>query len=352
MISSKNITNNPQRYNIGEETFKVSSIADSPNSNKGGEIKPLEFPLGKFQSEDILKPLLKTDSVIVSLSSGEYLCSQKTLDSIKEFQNPHFSILSNGSITIKDKSVTIGKTIPILILDTNGLSISAKKMKNTNSFAGVESVEWLFEGEKEMGVPINLINQIDWTLTDGIDKRGDSFAIWDWKLANPSAYSIAPLNIATAQEDGKFDQKKLDTFLKEINSRLNLLNADFTAIKNTFYKGDTPPSIGVKKFERIVAQTIDEEQTVDSFITDSATAIKEVEQTPKDIAVDAQKEATQQLAKKSAEALKLETDALKTTQKSLNEKISEAGGITSYVQQKGGWDNFVKEIQKGAGGQK
>ena len=352
MIAKKEIGNNPQRYKVGETKWVVSSISDSPNSNSTSEIKPLEFPIGEFVSSDILKGVLVTDGIIVELSSGELLCSPNTLKSIKEFSNPHWSILPNGSIKVKDKSVTLGKTIPIIKLDINNLSQSASAMKNGNAFAGVESVEWIFEGEKVDGISVNLINQIDWTLTEGVEKRGDTFGVWDWKLSDESVYSIEPLLISTAQADGKFDKSKLDTFLKEINSRLNKINSDFNAIKGTFFKGSTPPNSGVKKFERVIAQTIDDTPASNTFIEEGSTTILDVKDTPKDIVAKTQTEANTELAKKAETALKLESDTLKATQKSLQEKINEAGSVTNYVTQAGGWSNFIAEMYKSQQGTK
>jgi hypothetical protein len=338
MIKAKEIGNNPQRYKLEGDVWQVSAVADSPNSNSTKEIKVLEFPFGK------IKPVLVTDGIVVLLSSGELLCSPNTLKSISDFKNPHWDITPNGKIKIKDKEITLGSSIPVIRLDINNLTQSALSSKKGNSIAGVESVEWIFEGEKMDGIPVNLINQIDWTLTEGVDKRGDTFGIWDWKLSPDSVYSIEPILVSTTQEDGKFDKAKLDTFLKEINSRLNALNSDFAAIKNTFYKGDTPPNSGVKKFKRIVAQTTDDTPTQDTFINEGPTTILSIEQTPKDKVADNQTKANTDLAKKAESALQLETDTLKATQKSLQEKISEAGSVTNYVTQAGGWDKFIREM--------
>ena len=344
MIGKKEIKNNPQRYKLEGEAWTISAIADSPNSNSTKEIKPLSFDFGKTLPSDILKSVLTTDGIVVSLSSGELLCSPNTLQSIKEYGNPHWDITSNGTIKIKDKNVTIGKSIPVIRLDINNLTQSAQSMKRGDDMAGVQSVEWIFEGEKVDGVPLNLINQIDWTLNDGVDKRGDTFGIWDWKLSPDSVYSIEPIIVSTTQEDGKFDKGKLDTFLKEINSRLNALNSDFAAIKNTFYKGNTPPNSGVKKFQRIVAQTTDDTPSHNTFITEGPTTILSVEQTPKDKVADSSQMAVDTLAQKTAETINVETSTLKATQKSLQEKISEAGSVTNYVTQAGGWDKFIREM--------
>ncbi len=344
MITNKEIGNNPQRYKVEGEKWQVSAVSDSPNSNLKGEIKPLEFPIGKLAS-DVLKPLLVTDGIVVVLSSGEYLCSQNTLDSIKDFNNPHYSITPNGEISIKDKKVVLGKSVPLIPLDINNLKQKVLDTKVSNAIAGVESVEWIFEGRKIDGVSVNLINQIDWTLTEGVDKIGDTFKVWDWKLASPSVYSIEPLNITTAQEDGKFDKGKLETFLKEINTRLNALNSDFNAIKKTFFNGANPPNSGTKEFTNIVAQTVDDSPSMNSFIEDSPTNIVNVEDTPKDKGIDASQKATDELAKKAAQQLQVEAATLRATQRSLQERIQDAGSVTDYVRQKGGWDNFVKEIR-------
>ena len=217
-------------------------------------------------------------------------------------------------------------------------------MKKGDAVAGVESVEWIFEGEKVDGIPLNLINQIDWTLTEGIDKVGDSFKIWDWKLSPDSVYSIEPINVSTAQVDGKFDKAKLDTFIKEINIRLNALTSDFNAIKATFYTGATPPNSGTNKFLNVVAQNVDDSQAHDTFITEGQTAIVSVDSTPKDKVADSSQKAVSDLATKTAENINVTKEALQTQQKSLEQKIQEAGSVTNYVTQAGGWDKFIKEM--------
>jgi hypothetical protein len=168
--------------------------------------------------------------------------------------------------------------------------------------------------------------------------------LYDLKLADASAYSIEPLVVTTTQEDGKFDTKKLDSFLLGTKDRLKILQQDFNMIKDTFYAGIAPLSKGIIKIEDRVASAQDDTSFGGDTYTKKSSTTVGTQQTPKDTAIDAQKKATEELAKKAADALKLETDSLRSTQKSLQEKVAEAGSVTDYVRQKGGWDSYVREL--------
>jgi hypothetical protein len=129
-----------------------------------------------------------------------------------------------------------------------------------------------------------------------------------------------------------------------IKDRMKVLQTDFNMIKDTFYNGTPPQSKGVVKIDNQIASSQDDTTFEGTYTKKSSTTIS-VQQTPNDKGVDAQKKATEELAQKAAQALKVETDSLKITQKTLNERIQDAGSVTDYVRQKGGWDKFVKEIQ-------
>jgi hypothetical protein len=116
-------------------------------------------------------------------------------------------------------------------------------------------------------------------------------------------------------------------------------------IRDTFYAGIAPASKGILKIENQVASAQDDTTFGGDTYTKKSSVITSVQQTPADKAIEAQKKATEELAQKAADALKIETDALKTRQKTLDERVADAGSVTDYVRQKGGWDKFVKEIQ-------
>jgi ElaB/YqjD/DUF883 family membrane-anchored ribosome-binding protein len=225
------------------------------------------------------------------------------------------------------------------LIDSTQFSVQGSQRDLVNQNAGVKEVDYIYEGNLKDGVPQNLINQINYTLGEQ-DRPGDTFSIYDLKLADPSNYSIEPLIVTTTQEDGKFDTQKLESFLGGTKDRLKILQEDFNMIKDTFYNGVPPQSKGIKDQ---IASAQDDTTFEGSYTKKSSTTVS-VQQTPKDTAIDAQQKATQELAKKAADALKLETDALRSTQKSLQEKVQEAGSVTDYVRQKGGWDSYVREL--------
>jgi hypothetical protein len=123
--------------------------------------------------------------------------------------------------------------------------------------AGVESVEYIYETELEMGIPKGLINQLNYTLKEGAQRPGDSFALWDMNLGDDTLYSIQALNITTAQEDGKLDTSKLREFLGSLGDRLSGLRTDFNSIKETFYNGLPPINKGLIQIQNRVASTED-----------------------------------------------------------------------------------------------
>ena len=289
-----------------------------------------------------IKAVLDIDGIVVKIGT-DYLCSKTTLKVIEDSNNPHYDIVANGSISVKKKTVTIGKTIPIVSIDSTQFSVIGSQRDIANQNAGVKSVDYIYEGKQTQGVSDNLIKQINYTLGER-GRPGDSFELYDLKLADPMAYSVAPLIVSTTQEDGKFEKGKLESFLMGTKERLKILQQDFDMIRETFYNGALPLSKGIVKIDNQVASSQDDTTFEGSYTKKSSETVS-VQQTPGDKAIDAQKKATEELATKAADALKLETDALRTTQKTLQDRVADAGGVTDYVRQKGGWDSFVKELR-------
>ncbi len=334
-------TQNPERYSKEDNKWVISALPKPATEKEKREIKPLKFDVGLPLTD--IKAVLNVDGILVKVGT-QYLCSKNTLKVITESNNPHYDIVANGVIPVKTKTVTIGKTIPIISIDSTQFSAKGTQRDLVNQNAGVKSVDYIYEGKTTEGVPNNLIKQINYTL--GEDTRpGDTFELYDLKLADASAYSIAPLVVTTTQEDGKFEKGKLDAFLLGTKDRLKILQQDFNMIKDTFYAGIAPQSKGIIKIEDRVASAQDDTNFGGDTYTKKTSTTVGTQQTPKDDAIDAQKKATEELATKAADALKLETDALKTRQKTLDERVAEAGSVTDYVRQKGGWDSFVKEIR-------
>jgi hypothetical protein len=233
MLNDKPINQNSDRYQIAKDEWIVSA-------SKG--IKPLTFRFGTPLQD--LKPVLEADGVIID--TGEFLlCSKGTMEIIESMKNPHYDVSVNGVVMVKSKGVKLGNTIPIIKINLTKLKPIGMSRELSNSKAGVQSVTYTYEGEMNMGVPKGIIDQLNYTLVEGRDRPGDTFSYWKWIKSNDSKYSIEKLKIETVQEDGKFDQKKLTSFLKGMGDRLTLLRSDFNSIKRTFFYGEVPSASGI-----------------------------------------------------------------------------------------------------------
>ncbi len=125
----------------------------------------------------------------------------------------------------------MGKTIPIIPIDTKRILDEIEKQKSKISFSGVKSVEWEIDGENLS----NLIKQIIWTLSPTSPKPLDTYTTWDLNLSGD--YSVGSLKIEPLDKDAKVDETKLASNLKAINDRLASLSSDFNTIKDLFYFG-------------------------------------------------------------------------------------------------------------------
>ena len=106
----KTISQNPDRYSKVGNSWVISASKD---------ITPITLPIGASLTN--LKPLIKADGIIVKLDE-DYLCSLNTLNLIKESNNPHYDIIQNGMVKVKDKEVIVGSTIKIIELNLNSLT--------------------------------------------------------------------------------------------------------------------------------------------------------------------------------------------------------------------------------------
>lgn len=332
---------NPQRYSKKGNKWSISALPLNPTPKQEQQIKPLLFDVGIPLTN--IKGVLDIDGILVKVGD-QYLCSKQTLKVIEDSNNPHYDIVENGKLDVKKKQIRLGATIPIISIDSTQFSVIGSQRDKVNQNASVKGVDYIYEGKLKGGVPLNLIKQINYTLGESA-RPGDSFELYDLKLADPTNYSIEPLIITTTQEDGKFDTQKLDSFLIGIKDRMKVLNEDFNMIKDTFYNGTPPLSKGIIKIDDKVASSQDDVTFEGTYTKKTSTTVS-IQQTPQDKAIDAQKRATDTLAKKAADALKVETDSLRTQQKSLQEKVQEAGSVTEYVRQSGGWDSYVRELYK------
>jgi hypothetical protein len=233
MINDKPINQNPDRYKVRKPQWVVSA---------GKGIKPLTFRFGEPLQD--LKPVIEADGVIID--TGEFLlCSEGTIKIIEEMRNPHYDVTINGEIMVKAKGVKLGNTIPIIKINLAKLPTIGLDRELGNKKAGVSSVTYTYEGEQVMGVPKGIVDQLNYTLVEGINRPGDTYSYWNWIKDSDTKYSIKQLTIDNVQEDGKFDQKKLAAFLKGVGDRLTLLRADFKSIKRTFFYGEVPSASGI-----------------------------------------------------------------------------------------------------------
>ena len=276
---------NPKRYLPTDNGWKISSIGDSPNGNKGGEIVPIELGRGNDISVDDLKPLLEVDEIIIHIEDY-YLVSEKTLNDIKESNNPHWDIVGNGFLTLKGREVTIGKTIPIIKVDVSKLKESGEKQDKKISNAGVSEVDYIYETQKVMGVPMGMVKQLNYTLKEEIQRPGDTFSIWNMSLGDETIYTIKKLNVDTAQADGTLDKKKLETFLVGINERIQQLRKDFNMIKGVYYNGSIPESKGKIEFTDRVASTEDDTTNDNKQVVFKETNLTSTQPQPISTAVD------------------------------------------------------------------
>lgn len=231
----KTISQNPDRYSKQGGSWVISASPD---------ILPIYLPVGVSLSN--LKPLIKANGIVVKV--GEmYLCSTTTLNEIKSSNNPHYDIVGNGEVMVKDKRVVIGKTIKIIELNLTNLTNIITDRDTLNRNAGVIDVIYGPETESVDGVPKGIIDQINYTLDQSSDRPMDEYSIFDFYgmvdyMNNPKAahYKVTPLLVQTQQADTIFDPKKLREYLIEVSDKLKLLERDFNFIQDIFYEARIP----------------------------------------------------------------------------------------------------------------
>jgi hypothetical protein len=292
-MSIKEINQNSERYTNEGAQWKISASKD---------IKPIYLPIGVPLNN--LKPVIKGNGIIVKIGL-DYLCSKQTLNDIKDSKNPHYDIVENGKLMVKDKEVSMGKTIKIIELDVTQLQTLIDKRDFQNRQAGVLDVSYIDDAENGLieGIPIKLIDQINYTLDKVSERPSDKFEVVDYfKMVdsknNPNAshYTIVPIITVTEQEKTIFEPLKLQTFLIELDKQLELLRNDFKQIQNTFFDGiiPTPNTYGII-IENIVAKTDEDDLgSTHTLRTRESSTLISVETNPintiKDDLEDAKKE--------------------------------------------------------------
>jgi hypothetical protein len=232
------LTQNADRYKVVESnapfiSMMAGSRANSPKNwiiSASKDVKPLVLSEGTpFE----FIPLLDVEGIVVKIL-GSYLISPVTLRKIKDNNNPHYSVIQNGEVN----KIPMGKTIPIIEINTEALGTLGESRDASNRFAAVKSVDYGYETEKVSGIPKGLLEQINYTLKEKGTRPADTFSIWDLGLTGD--YSIEQLKVQTAQDDGSLDKAKLDAFTTGTSERLGILREDFNSIKEIFYNGNVP----------------------------------------------------------------------------------------------------------------
>jgi len=228
----KTISQNPDRYSKQGDSWVIS--ADK-------RIKPIYLPIGVPLQN--LKPLIQANGIIVKVGE-DYLCSLTTLNLIKDSNNPHYDIVQNGTLKVKDKGVVMGKTIKIIELDVSRLETIGNLQDTKGIKAGVSSVEYIYEGTKTDGISNNLITQINYTLNEDSIRGLDTYTLYQLKLAPDAAYSLDALDIVLQPQNELLDMPKLKVFTDGVRERLTLLRKDFNMIKEMFFNGIIPLNMG------------------------------------------------------------------------------------------------------------
>ena len=231
----KPISQNPERYSKQGSSWVISASK---------AVTPIKLPIGVPLQN--LKPLILADGIIVKVGD-DYLCSLITLNLIKQSNNPHYDIVQNGGVKVKDKEVIVGKTIKIIELNVASLNAIMASRDILNKNAGAIDVVYGGETELVAGVPKGIIDQINYTLNEESKRPKDEYSIFDFysmvdykNNEKASHYKITPLLVQTQQADTIFDPTKLREYLIEVADKLKLLEIDFNLIQDIFYEAKLP----------------------------------------------------------------------------------------------------------------
>jgi hypothetical protein len=224
------IQQNPQRYSKKDNEYVI---------NAGGTLPPVTIQV--LEDDLDIEGLLPFDikGVIIYLRNyNRYLASNELLETLSDSvsNNPHYTYKEHSKVL----GATMGRTIPIISIDTLKILEEIEKQKAKISFSGVKDVEWEINGGDTSG----LIKQIIWTLSPSADKPKDTYRVFDLFLS--ADYSIDKIPIEPLDKDSRVDETKLANNIKVINDRLLQLNSDFQTIKDIFYFGKVLPTSTTK----------------------------------------------------------------------------------------------------------
>ena len=221
---------NQRRYSKTDNVYTISAKKGIPPVT----IQVLEDDL---EIEGILPFDIK--GVIIYLRNyNRYLASNELVQTLADSVsiNPHYTYKEHSKVL----GAKIGKTIPIIPIDTLKILEEIEKQKGKIPFSGVKEVEWEINGNDTSG----LIKQIIWTLSPSASKPLDTYKVFDLNLS--ADYSITKLDVEPLDKDARIPEDKLANNLKVINDRLLQLNSDFQSIKDIFYFGKITPTSTTK----------------------------------------------------------------------------------------------------------
>jgi hypothetical protein len=307
-MAKQPIEQNPERYKKKEDKWVISALPETPTKEQIAIIKPLELEVGNPIDKDKLIPLLAVDGIVVKVNDL-YIISPQTLSDIKDSNNPHYDIVENGKVL----EVSIGKTVPIIEISDKQLEAIGNTRDIANKNAGVLEVDYIYETELEKGIPIGLINQINYTLSPDISRPSDKFKTLDWALQSersPTAYDLSQLKIDTSQDKSKsLDTKKMETFLKGVESGLKIIRKDFDDIKQCFMDA-VLPGLSSTTWDLVATTDTSNDISEKPQTISTTSTIVSVGDTPL--------VAKETVLKKDQEEIKTEAEQAKTT---LEEKI-------------------------------
>jgi hypothetical protein len=264
-------TQSPERYSTSGDGWDVSAQAtfkeDFPESTQ--QIPPLHISKGPALPP--ILPLLEADGLIVTVD-GQPLASPNTIAEIAQAEadsNPHRSPVKHSEVLGK----AMGGTIPIIPVTTANFLAMGTDRDQKNLSAGVKSVDYLYEGPQISGIPVSLLNNINFFLVKEKTRPADVFEVYD--LAMSADYSIQQLVIATKQGDDYLDKVKYETFMSQIASRISGMRDEFNAIKKTFFEGAVPPNNGWTEYTQVA--TSDEAPSDHQVVTKSSQLIAVVQ---------------------------------------------------------------------------
>lgn len=304
---------NQRRYSKTDNVYTISAKKGIPPVT----IQVLEDDL---EIEGILPFDIK--GVIIYLRNyNRYLASNELVQTLADSVsiNPHYTYKEHSKVL----GAKIGKTIPIIPIDTLKILEEIEKQKGKIPFSGVKEVEWEINGNDTSG----LIKQIIWTLSPSSPKPLDTYKVFDLNLS--ADYSIDKIPVEPLDKDARIPEDKLANNLKVINDRLLQLNSDFQTIKDIFYFGKITPT-STTKYTILAAADSGDDISV-QVVSKSSTAVDKQPLLSTSVAEAAQNKADE-LAQKVEQA---QTDLQKKIDQTENTiKTAQAGDVQAQTELK------------------